>query len=166
MEKMFQFIDAGVSPFHATNEAVALLKQNGFVPLSEMDVWKLEAGKSYYVTRNESSVIAFQLPEDKPEFYHLTASHSDSPTFRIKKRKMDGKYYARAEVEGYGGMIYSTWLDRPLGLAGRVVLRTENGMETKLVAPDKDLFVIPNVAIHMNGDMSVRAEITKMFIHK
>lgn len=153
-DQLFEFLNAGVSPFHAVKEAARRLEEAGFISLSEMEPWNMEPGKCYYVTRNESSVIAFQMPEDKPAYYHLTASHSDSPTYRIKKSKMDGKYYARAEVEGYGGMIHASWLDRPLGLAGRIVVRTAGGTCTRLLAPDKDVFVIPNLSVHMNRDIN------------
>lgn len=154
MEDFFEFIDDGVSPYHAVREAAKKLEKKGFLSLSEMEPWNICPGKGYYVTRNESSIIAFCLPENRPLFYHLTASHSDSPTFRIKKCKMQGKNYARAEVEGYGGMIHSSWLDRPLGMAGRIVVRTAEGVRTRLVAPDKDVFVIPNLAVHMNRDIN------------
>lgn len=154
MKQYFDFINAGLSPFHAVREVAERMEEAGFIPLSETESWNLLSGKCYYVTRNESSIIAFQMPTGKPEFYHLTASHSDSPTFRIKKSKMEGKYYARAEVEGYGGMIQSSWLDRPLGMAGRVIVRTAEGIRTQLIAPDKDIFVIPNLSIHMNRDIN------------
>lgn len=154
MKQLFDFIDASVSPFHAVKEAIKRLQDAGFCPLTECDKWDLKPGNKYYVTRNESSLIAFQMPENKPKYYHLTASHSDSPTFRIKKEKMEGRYYARAEVEGYGGMIYSSWLDRPLGAAGRVIVRTKGGIETRLLDSKQDIFVIPNLAIHMNRDIN------------
>lgn len=154
MEQLFEFMNDAVSPFHAVKKAVKQLEKAGFSPLSEMEPWELQPGRFYYVTRNVSSMIAFQMPQDKPKYYHLTASHSDSPTFRLKKEKMEGSYYARAEVEGYGGMIYSSWLDRPLGMAGRVVVRTTEGVRTELIAPDRDIFVIPNLSIHMNRDMN------------
>lgn len=154
MNQLFEFIDAGVSPFHAVKEAAKRLDRAGFMSLSEMEPWELEPDKCYYVTRNESSIIAFRLPKSKPVYYHLTASHSDSPTYRIKKNKMDDKYYARAEVEGYGGMIHSSWLDRPLGLAGRIVVRTADGVRTQLFAPDRDVFVIPNLSVHMNREIN------------
>lgn len=154
MNQLFEFIDASVSPFHAVKEAAKRLDRAGFISLSEMEHWKLEPGKCYYVTRNESSMIAFQVSKNKPMYYHLTASHSDSPTYRIKKNKMDDKYYARAEVEGYGGMIHSSWLDRPLGLAGRIVVRTAEGIRTQLFSPDRDVFVIPNLSVHMNRDIN------------
>ncbi len=154
MRQFFEFLDAALSPFHAVREAAQRMEQEGFHPLSEMAEWNLQSGERYYVTRNESSIIAFRMPEEKPEFYHLTAAHSDSPTYRIKKTKMEGKYYARAETEGYGGMIHASWLDRPLGMAGRVTVRTAEGVRTQLVSPDRDMFVIPNLSVHMNREIN------------
>lgn len=154
MKPLFDFIDKSVSPYHAVSEAAKLLEKNGFRRLEETESWEIVPCGRYYVTRNQSSIIAFTVPEKKIYRYHMTASHSDSPTFRIKKSKSDGKYYAKAEVEGYGGMIMSSWLDRPLTFAGRVVLRTEEGIETKLVAADKAIFVIPNLAIHFNREIN------------
>ena len=150
MKELFSFLDKSVSPYHSVWQVTQYLDKAGFNYLEETEKWQLLPGGRYYVTRNQSSIIAFSVSDSKPAYFHLTASHSDSPTFRIKKNKMDGKFYARAEVEGYGGMIQSSWFDRPLGLAGRVVVKTPTGVETRLVAPDKDLFVIPNLAIHFN----------------
>lgn len=154
MEQLFDFLDRSVSPYHAVDEAKKRLKDHGFVSLDENQPWSLEPKGRYFVTRNQSGILAFVLPEGKIDAYHMTASHSDSPTFRIKKNKQTGKYYARAEVEGYGGMIMSSWMDRPLGLAGRVLIRTEDGLESKLIAPDQDIFVIPNLAIHFNREIN------------
>lgn len=154
MQSLFEFIDQSVSPFHSVSSAESMLVEQGFCSLNFMEPWALARGGKYYVTRNGSSIIAFVLPEKIPAYYHLSASHSDSPTFRIKKLKKQKGDYAVAEVEGYGGMIYSTWLDRPLSMAGRVVIKRNHTIETKLIAPDKDLFVIPNLAIHMNREIN------------
>lgn len=154
MKELFSFLDKSVSPYHSVWQASQYLDKAGFDRLEEGEEWRLSPGDRYYVTRNQSSIIAFTMSAGKPAYYHLTASHSDSPTFRIKKNKMDGKFYARAEVEGYGGMIQSSWFDRPLGLAGRVVVKTSEGVATRLIAPDKDLFVIPNLAIHFNREIN------------
>lgn len=151
---LFNFIDQSTSPFHAVREASAALDRNGFSHLEEMQTWDLEPGGKYYVTRNQSSIIAFELPQERPQCYHITASHSDSPSFRIKKCRMDDKKYARAEVEGYGGMIMSSWLDRPLSYAGRVLVRTSDGVESRLVSAKEDVFVIPNLAIHFNREIN------------
>lgn len=154
MQDLFAFIDQSVSPYHSVREAACRLEQAGFAKREESGEWRIEPGGKYYVTRNQSSIIAFAVPAQKPQYYHLTASHSDSPAFRIKKSRMEGKDYARAEVEGYGGMIHSSWLDRPLGLAGRVMVRTPEGVKAKLIAPDRDIFVIPNLAIHFNREIN------------
>ncbi len=154
MQDFFSFLDKGVSPYHAVNEAENILYQNGFKKLQEQDTWELKSGGKYFVTRNQSGILAFQVPHGKIEQYHMSASHSDSPTFRIKKTKVEDKYYAKAEVEGYGGMIMSSWFDRPLTFAGRVMIRTEEGITTKLITIDKDLFVIPNIAIHFNREIN------------
>lgn len=154
MKDLFSFLDHSVSPYHSVCQAAGFLEKAGFARLQEEDSWQLLPGGRYYVTRNQSSIIAFVVSDGKPEYYHLTASHSDSPTFRIKKNKMDGKFYARSEVERHGGMIQSSWLDRPLGLAGRVAVKTPEGVITKLVAPDQDLFVIPNLSIHFNREIN------------
>lgn len=152
MEDLFSFLDRGVSPYHSVEEAERRLKKAGFVQRGEGEKWELEPGGKYFVRRNQSSIIAFVMPAGKPQYYHLTASHSDSPFFRIKKEKTDGKYYAQAEIEGYGGMIQSSWIDRPLGVAGRIIVHSKKGVQSKLVAPDKDVFVIPNLAIHFNRE--------------
>lgn len=154
MKGLFEFLDAGVSPYHATKSTAEILEKNGFLPLDERQEWNLQPGGKYYVTRNQSSILAFSMPNSQPVCYHLVATHSDSPSFRIKKLKRTDKHYARAEVEGYGGMIYSSWLDRPLGMAGRLLVQTQEGIKSKLIAPDENLFVIPNLAIHMNRDIN------------
>lgn len=154
MRDYFEFLNESVSPFHAVEEAAKRLERQGFQKLEESGLWQLQKGGRYYTTRNQSSVIAFDVPEERPGCYHITASHSDSPTFRIKKNKAAGTYYARAEVEGYGGMIYSSWLDRPLTFAGRVVVRTADGLRTRLATADKDVFVIPNLSIHFNREVN------------
>lgn len=154
MKNLFSFLDSGVSPYHSVAEAAERLEKEGFRERDEGEEWRLKPGGKYYVRRNQSSILAFVMPEGKPQYYHLTVSHSDSPSFRIKKERMDGKYYARAEVEGYGGMIMSSWMDRPLGVAGRVIVRTKEGLASKLVAPDKDVFVIPNLSIHFNREIN------------
>lgn len=154
MKDYFDFLNKSVSPFHAVREAAMRLEERGFQKIEESEQWHIHKGGRYYVTRNESSILAFDVPEGKPNFYHITASHSDSPTFRIKKNKVEGIYYAKAEIEGYGGMIYSSWLDRPLTFAGRVVVKTPEGFTTRLVTADKDVFVIPNVSIHFNREIN------------
>lgn len=154
MKGLFDFLDGALSPYHAVKMTEEKLRNEGFRCLEEGEKWEIEPGGRYYVTRNQSSLLAFILPKGKIMQYHITASHSDSPTFRIKKNKCQGGSYAKAEVEGYGGMILSGWLDRPLTFAGRVIVRTSEGISTRLVKADRDIFVIPNVSVHLNREIN------------
>ena len=112
-------------------------------------MWSLAEGGKYFVIRGGTSIIAFRYKSSAAGFM-ICASHSDSPSFKLKVTPEAVGAYSRLEVEKYGGMIYYSWFDRPLSLAGRLVLRTEEGIETKLVNIDRDFAVIPSVAIHMN----------------
>ena len=154
MDKICSFLNQSVSPYHAVKQVKEALKVAGFQSLEEENLWQLEPGKNYYVTRNESSLLAFSMPKEKPLYYHLCASHSDFPKFRIKKAKKKDAFYAKAEIEGYGGMIHTSWFDRPLGLAGRVMKKTKEGISSVLIAPDKNVFVIPNLSIHFNREIN------------
>ena len=161
--EMLEFIERSPGCFHAVANVKEILEEKGYEELNERDDWTIEPGRGYYVTRNDSSVIAFRLPEEKagaPEGFHMVAAHSDSPSFKIKESPENTveNHYVRLNTEKYGGMILSTWLDRALSLAGRVVVRGKEGIVTKLVNIDKDLLVIPNVAIHMNRDMNKGVE--------
>ncbi len=150
--EMLSFIKASPSCFHAVENITKTLKDNGYTELFEGENWDIVRGGKYFVTRNGSSVISFAVPEkcDAPKFM-VVASHSDSPTFKIKDTpELDGTY-TRINTERYGGMILDSWLDRPLSVAGRVMVRTENGVSTRLVNIDRDLLLIPHVAIHMEN---------------
>ncbi|MCQ2456708.1 MAG: M18 family aminopeptidase [Clostridia bacterium] len=150
-EKLFDFIKSSPTPFHAVATVSKTLDNAGYTRLSEADVWGLRAGGKYYVTRNGSSLIAFRVPEGDFDGFMLTASHSDSPCFKIKENPtMPGAGTVRLSTERYGGMLCSTWMDRPLSVAGRVVVSTDTGVEVKLVDLGSPCAVIPNVAIHMN----------------
>ena len=153
--EMLQFIDKSPTCFQAVKNIGDMLSVAGLAELREADEWKLERGKGYFVTRNESSVIAFRIPEQLSGF-HIAAAHSDSPSFKVKESPESTveEHYVRLNTEKYGGMILSTWLDRALSVAGRIAVNGEKGIETRLVNVDKDLLVIPNVAIHMNRDMN------------
>ena len=150
-DKLMEYIQDSPSPYHAAAAAAARLEAAGFTRLEESAPWALSPGQCCYTTRNQSSLIAFRLPGGTPEGWRMTAAHSDSPTFYVKNDALEGdKRYVRLAVEGYGGMNCASWLDRPLTVAGRVLVQTENAIETRLVYVDKDLLLIPNVAIHMN----------------
>ena len=121
VKEMTGFIQASPTPFHAVEQTANILNENGFVRLAEGDHWGLEPGKDYYVVRNQSSIIAFRIGEDLKDYrFQITASHSDSPCFKLKERgELTGKEgYTRLNTEGYGGMLCSSWMDRPLSLAG------------------------------------------------
>ena len=151
-QELLDFIMRCKSPFHVVKEAGDLLNENGYTKLEETKEWSLVPGGKYYVTRNESSVIAFQIPESAFSSYQIIASHSDCPTFKVKGEDpfvTDG-HYTRLNVEGYGGMIRSPWFDRPLSLAGRMVVRDGNSVKSVLVDAGRDLVTIPNLPIQRN----------------
>jgi len=153
---LFSYIKESPSPFHAVLAAVSRLEEAGYTKLCEKESWYLEKGGKYYVVRNGSSVIAFQIPQGEVKGFHGVASHSDSPSFKIKEQPelTVGEAYTKLNIEKYGGMIMSSWFDRPLSAAGRVYVNTADGLEERLVCLDQDLFVIPNLAIHMNREVN------------
>lgn len=154
-KSLLTFIEKSPTAFHAVGNISAELESFGAKRLNEGEKWELSAGNSYYVTRNMSSVIAFTIPEDADSF-RIVAAHSDSPAFKIKENaelSVRGKY-TQLNVEKYGGMLFAPWFDRPLSVAGRVLVRTEKGVEARLIDIDRDLLVIPNVAIHMNREVN------------
>ena len=146
---LFEFIKSSPDAYHAVNSVKEMLDKEGYTELYESERWKLAVDGKYYVIRNGSSIIAFRTVKDARGFM-ITASHSDSPSFRVKTTAETVGAYTRLEVEKYGGMIYYTWLDRPLSVAGRVVVKTQNGVKTRLVDLDTDLLTIPSLAIHLN----------------
>lgn len=151
-KELLAFLEKSPSSFHAVENMVEELKEAGYTQLLEGKKWELEVGKGYYVTRNCSAIIAFQIPKQDFVGYHIMASHSDSPTFKVKNNAEIAveNQYIKLNVEKYGGSICAPWMDRPLSVAGRVIVKTEKGIETKLVCVDRDLLIIPNLAIHMN----------------
>ena len=144
------FLNEAHSVFHAIAGLEKELKENGYTCLKEQAVWDLVPGGKYYVTRGGSAVIAFCVPAGEWNGFLMSASHADRPTFKVKENGEQVSAYTRLLVERYGGMLMAPWLDRPLSVAGRVLVETENGVESKLVDIDRDLMLIPNVAIHMN----------------
>lgn len=153
-KKLLRFIQDSPTAFHAIDTIRGEL--SNFTPLRENEPWRLVPGGKYYVTRNGSSLIAFTLPEGPFDAFQLVASHSDSPTFKIKENaeaEVRG-HYIQLDTERYGGMIMSSWFDRPLSVAGRALVRAEDGVRSVLVKLDRDMCVIPNVAIHMNREVN------------
>ena len=152
-QALFSYIAACPTAFQAAAHTAALLEAEGYRLLRETEEWTLEPGGRYYVMRNGSSLIAFRLPKGRPVGFMMTAAHGDSPTFKIKENaELTGENETRLSVEGYGGMLCASWMDRPLSVAGRAMVRTEDGVAMRLIDLHDDLALIPNVAIHMNRD--------------
>lgn len=149
-QALLSFLDASHSVYHAVASLADILLKNGYQPLQESDTWELTPGGKYYVVRNGSAVLAFRVPQNTPTGFLISASHGDRPTFKVKEHGELSGAYTRLAVERYGGMLIAPWLDRPLSVAGRVLVETEDGIESHLVDIDRDLLLIPNVAIHMN----------------
>lgn len=148
---LLHFIAKAPSVFHAVNSIRTALSYAGFTEIREEDPWQIERGGKYVVTRNGSALMAFTIPEDGGHAFRITASHGDSPSFKIKENpELRDAAYVRLNVEGYGGMIMSTWLDRPLSAAGRIIVSENGKLVSKLVNLDRTTLVIPSVAIHMN----------------
>ena len=156
-EKLLDFIHCSPSVFHAVATIREKLEADGFHLLSETEAWNLETGGKYCVTRNGSSIIAFKVGEDLTDYsFRISAAHSDSPSFKIKavpEIKGPGEMI-RLNVEAYGGMIDSSWLDRPLSVAGRVFVRNGKTVESRLFCTEKDVVLIPNLAIHFNREVN------------
>ena len=153
-DDLVEFLQESVTPFHAAATAESWLCAAGFTRLEEADYWNLEPGKGYYTTRNGSSVVAWRVPQHAIGGWRIVASHSDSPSWKIKADTVENDGCRRLSVEGYGGMIMSTWLDRPLTVGGRALVKTEDGIESRLVYLDRDLLVIPSLAIHFQRDIN------------
>lgn len=156
-KELMDFIKDSPTAFHVVKNFSTMLEKAGFIKLNERNKWKIEQGGKYYVTRNDSSIIAFQVP-DNMDFYNfqIAAAHSDSPAFKIKENPemVEDNNYVTLNVEKYGGMLMAPWFDRPLSVAGRVIVRENSGLKPVLVNVDRDLCVIPNLAIHMNRDVN------------
>lgn len=157
IEEMLDFLYKSPSCFHAVDEIKNHLKKAGYEQLDESKKWKIHAGGKYFVMRNHSSIIALDLPENPVRGYRIMASHSDSPCFKIKENPeivVEDKY-VKLNVENYGGMIYSSWYDRPLSVAGRIICDDgSGGLTERLVNIDRDLLIIPNLAIHMDREVN------------
>ena len=147
IDKLFKFIETSPTAFHTVATITDALKSNGYVELYETDSWENKTGK-FYVKRADSSIIAFRLGEARHSF-NICATHSDQPAFAVKANEQKGSAYAVLDTEKYGGMIHYTWLDRPLGIAGRVVLKSDSGLKKVLCNLDTTV-TIPSVAIHFN----------------
>lgn len=155
-EELLTFLRKSPSCFQAADQVREALVAHGFQQLKEDEKWNLEVNHSYFTMRNSSSVIAFTILENARNGYRIMASHSDSPTFKIKENPEMAveKKYVKLNVERYGGMLCAPWFDRPLSIAGRVITEENGELVTHLVNVDRDLVLIPNLAIHMNREVN------------
>ena len=150
---LISFLDKSPTAFHAVSSIKKKLVASGYFELVESEKWELTEGGKYFVTRNDSSIIAFRVPRFNFTGFMISAAHSDSPAFKVKENpEIVENGYVKLNVEGYGGMLMAPWLDRPLSVAGRIIVKNGNKYEVRLVNVDRDLLLIPNVAIHMNHD--------------
>ena len=154
IDALCSFLDASHSGYHAVSYLEAQLKDAGYFRLSEFENWDIVPGGKYYLVRGGTAIFAFRIPAGSPRGFLLSASHSDRPSFKVKENAELTGTYTRLAVERYGGQILSTWLDRPLSIAGRVMVETDAGIESRLIDIDRDLLLIPNVAIHMNRQVN------------
>ena len=154
ISEFIDFLDHSPSCYHATANLVEMLKKEGYVQLHEHEDWFFEEGGRYFMVRGGTTLIAFRIPTAKPTGFMMSAAHVDRPTFKVKGQSDITGTYTRLATEKYGGMIMSTWMDRPLSVAGRVMVETENGVQSKLINLDRDLMLMPSVAIHMNRQVN------------
>ena len=157
-KELFDFIEKCPTSYQTVAETARILTDDGYEKLGECGTWNLSRGGKYYVTRNLSSLIAFRVPDRHMSGFMISASHSDSPCFKIKENaQLKDRLYVKLPTEKYGGMLMATWFDRPLSVAGRIVVKTDAGIETKLVDLKEPVAIIPSVAIHMNRNANENA---------
>lgn len=164
-EDLIEFIHKSPSAFHAVENVEKILLKEGFKKLNLQDKWNLEKEGKYYTSKNNSAIIAFKVGkgEIEEDGFKLIGAHTDAPTFKIKpspEMRVENKYL-KLNTEVYGGPILNTWFDRPLSIAGRVSVKTENLLKPKeiLINMEKPLLIIPNLAIHMNREVNKGVEI-------
>lgn len=157
-EGLLQYLNDSPTAFHAVENAVKLLKDNGFRELRETEEWSLEKGHRYFVAKNQSCLIAFTVGQGElaREGFRMIGAHTDSPCLKVKPGACtvtpDG--YVKVNVEVYGGAVLSTWFDRPLALAGRVIVREGGALEERLVRIDKPVLMLPNLCIHFHREVN------------
>ncbi len=160
MKRFLNFIKDTPTAFHAAAKFKEVLKANNFIELFEGEEWQLKKGGKYFIGRNMSSILAFVVPKNDYYSFNITAAHLDSPTFKLKPNfTLEKGRYVKFNTEVYGGPIFSTWFDRPLGIAGRVIVAEKNGLSAKLVNLCEPLAMIPNLPIHYNRNVNKGVEL-------
>lgn len=157
-EDLLQYLNDSPTAYHAVENASEILKENNFQELKETMEWSLQKGGRYFVTKNKSGIIAFTVGDGDlaSEGFRIIGAHTDSPNFKIKPGPCtvtpDG--YVKVNVEVYGGVILSTWFDRPLAVAGRLIVKENKELKERLIKIDKPIFMIPNLCIHFHRDVN------------
>ncbi|MDE6318405.1 MAG: M18 family aminopeptidase [Lachnospiraceae bacterium] len=164
-EDLLRYLNDSPTAYHAVENGTALLKESGFQELKETESWSLCKGGKYFVVKNRSALIAFIVGEGDPakEGFRIIGAHTDSPALKIKPGdcSVTPEGYVRVNVEIYGGAILSTWFDRPLAVAGRVVMKENEALQERLVRIDKPVFILPNLCIHLNRDANEKSSYNK-----
>ena len=164
--EVIEFIDDSPSTYHVVKNCSTILEENGFERLGPKDKWELKPGGKYFVKRSNSTIIAFTLGDeiDLKKGFKIFGSHTDSPCFRIKPNpELITENIIRLNTEVYGGPILSTWFDRPLSIAGRIVVKSDDIFTPRTIRIniDRPLMTIPNLAIHMNRNVNDGVKIDK-----
>jgi len=154
--QLLDFLDSSPSCYHAVDNIAKVLLNAGYVQLFESQKWDLSNGEKYFTLRGDSSLLAFRIPKKDFRGFMIAAGHSDSPTFKVRESAevVSAGNCLRLSVEPYGGMVMRSWLDRPLSVAGRVMVRRDDKIVSHLVNVDRDLLIIPSVAIHMDREVN------------
>lgn len=165
-QNLAAFIRKAVSPYHTVQESAGLLEKADFKKLDMTGGWKLEKGGKYYVIPYKTALFAFTVPEssESQSGLHIAAAHTDFPCLHVKpKAELEARGYMRVNTEVYGGPILNTWLDRPLSLAGRVLLKSDSVYEPREIMVDfaRPVLTIPNLAVHYNREVNKGVELTK-----
>lgn len=152
--KLINDLNASCSQFHVVKNLERELLRANFKEIGENEKWELLREGKYFIKRNDSSLIAFSLPETISDIsFKIVATHTDSPTFKIKPNAFSKEENATVlEIEPYGSPIFASWVDRPLSIAGRIIYSEENKINSTLVNIDRDLLIIPSLAIHLNRE--------------
>ena len=157
-DELIAFLNESHNEYLAANLIRKILSKSGFKEIKENEAWNLKENSKYFFLRNGNSLVAFVTPYrlNKSDFYYkIISSHLDSPALKLKENPaVCTNFYEKWKVEVYGGLINSTYVDRPLGLAGRLIVKTKNGLETRIVDTKKAVAIIPNVAIHQNRNIN------------
>lgn len=162
---LLQYLNESPTAYHAVENAAALLREQGFQELKETESWSLKKGGKYFVIKNNSAVIAFAVGKGDlaKEGFRIIGAHTDSPCLKIKPGACsvtpDG--YVKVNVEIYGGAILNTWFDRPLAMAGRLIVKEDGALREKLIQIDKPVFLIPNLCIHFHRDVNEKGAYNK-----